>query len=249
MDRVCDFSGVYRGSIISDDAGIVVYKEKQRQEIRGRLVPKGRDGIRSDKQKRCETGGTENMNLNQEGVMTPVVGLGLRKQEVPIPKKNADRIGRIIRDGVRLRTQLETIKQAIEKNNELLIPHAENLAGVSGQKSVAFKSDIGIVEVKFSDAIKYLEKDMPKIKEILGPLFDQVFSTETTYAVNMTSIPELKKILKKKYDELIKEQDRYSHKKKLRDLLCDGDSEMTAELRKHVYLEPGKPTISFTEVA
>jgi len=180
--------------------------------------------------------------------MTSTVGLGLRKQEIPIPKKNADKIGRIIRDGIRLRQQLETIKQAIEANNQRLIPYADNLVAISGQKSVAFKSDAGIVEVKFGDVIKYFEKDMPKIKTVLGPLFDQAFSTETSYAVNITSIPELKIRLGKKYDELIKEQATYSHKKKLRDMICDGDSELTKELRKLVFIEAKKPSISFTWV-
>jgi len=179
----------------------------------------------------------------------PVVGIGARKKEIDVPSKNAQKIVRIIRDGVRLKQLIEVTKQDIEKNNQLIIPHAENLAGISGQKSVGFRSQDGTVEVKFTDGINYQQKDMPKIQGILGPLFDQAFTRETTYALNLIDIPEIKKLLGKKYDMLVKEQTIYSHKNKIRDMLSDGDSETSRELRKVIFIEPKKPLIRFDKVA
>jgi len=181
--------------------------------------------------------------------MSPVVGIGAQKKEIEVPNKNAQKIVRIIRDGLRLKELIEATKQDIEKNNQLLIPHAENLAGISGQKSVAFRSQDGTVEVKFTDGIKYQKKDIPKIQGILGPLFDQAFSRDTTYAVNVIDIPEIKKLLGKKYDSLVKEQTIYSHRNKIRDMLSDGDSKVSRELRKVIFIEPKKPSIRFDKVA
>ena len=174
-----------------------------------------------------------------------VVGIGARKKEFDVPTKNAQKISRIIRDGLRLKGLLETIKQEIEQNNQLLIPHAENFAGIAGQKSVAFRSGDGMAEVKFSDSISYSEKDMQKVKNILGPLFDQAFSRETSYAVNMIDIPEIEKLLGKDYDRLISEQTSHKHKKKLRDMLADGDSKISKKLREVIFIEPKKPSVVF----
>ena len=177
--------------------------------------------------------------------MTGVVGIGARNKEFEIPTKNARKISPIISKGVKLIQQLEAIRQEIEKNNQLLIPHAENLAGLSGQKKVGFKSPDGIVSVTFSDSLLYSEKDIPKIKAILGPLFDQVFSAETTYAVNMVDIPEIRKLLGKNYETLIKEQTSHKHKTKLRDMLSNGDSETSKALRDVVTIEAKKPAVKF----
>jgi len=177
------------------------------------------------------------------------VGIGLRAKEIDIPKKNSQKIDRIIKDGVRLKKHLEDTKQEVERNNQLLIPHAENLAGISGQKTVGFQSPHGSVKVTFGDKIVYRESDMPKIKGILGPVFDQVFTRETTYAVSISEIPEIKRLLGKMYDTLIKEQDSHSHKKKIRDILSDGDSEVSKKLRKIVLIAPNKPSIVFNKDA
>jgi len=177
-----------------------------------------------------------------------VVGIGARKKEFDIPTKNSRKIAQIIKEGVQLKKQLEEIKHQIEANNQRLIPHAENLAGISGQKTVSFKSHNGLVTVKFGDTIIYEEKDIPKIKGILGPLFDQAFSRETSFAVNITDIFEIKKLLGKNFEKLIKEQTTHKHKKNLRDLLSDGDNEISKKLRAVIMIEAGKPSISFETV-
>ena len=174
-----------------------------------------------------------------------VIGIGARKKEFEVPPKNGRKIGQIIRKGVLLKQQLETTKQEIEKNNQLLIPHAENLAGMSGQKTVAFKDHNGLVTVKFGDTILYEEKDIAKIKTILGPVFDTVFSRETSFAVNMTDIPEIQKLLGKNYEKLIQEQTKHKHKTKLRGILSDGDSDVSKKLRDVISIEPKKPSVSF----
>ena len=180
--------------------------------------------------------------------MTGVVGIGARNKEFEIPTKNARKIGPCIKKGVQLIARAKTILNEIEENNKLLIPHAENLAGISGQKKVGFKSPDGIVSVIFSDSLLYEEKDIPKIKKILGPLFDQVFSAETTYAVNMVDIPEIRKLLGKDYETLIKEQTSHKHKTKLRDMLSNGDSETSKALREIVIIEAKKPAVKFETV-
>ena len=180
--------------------------------------------------------------------MAGIVGLGARKKEFEVPTKNARKIAPLIKNGIHLKQQLGLIKIGIEENNKLLIPHAENLAGLSGQKKVGFKSHDGMVEITFSESLIYDEKDIPKLKKILGPLFEQVFSRETTYAVNVIDIPEIKKMLGKKYDSLIKEQTIHKHKQKLRDMLSDGDSETAGKLRNIITIEPKNPAIKFETV-
>ena len=173
------------------------------------------------------------------------VGIGLRAKEFEIPAKNSQKIDRIIKAGVALRKRLGEVQQAIEANNQLIIPHAENLAGISGQKKVGFQSKEGFVEIRFSDNIVYRESEMTKIKGILGPVFDQAFSRETVYALNLTDIPEIKRLLGKNYDQLVREQTIHKHKKKLRDMLSDGDSETSKKLREIILIEPNKPSITF----
>ena len=173
------------------------------------------------------------------------VGIGFRGKELEIPKKNSQKIDRIIRAGVALKKRLAEVQAAIDRNNELIIPHAENLAAISGQKKVAFTSREGYVEVRFSDSIVYNEKDMKKIKELLGPIFDQAFSRETVYALNLTDIPEVKRLLGKDYEKLVKEQTWHKHKKYLRDMLTDGDSEVGKKLREVILISPNKPSITF----
>lgn len=180
--------------------------------------------------------------------MTPVVAIGFRNREIDIPTKNADKIARLIKEGLKLKNLVEDLKQEIEKNNQLLIPHAENAMGVTGQKKVVFRSQDGTVEITFSDTVKFQEKDMEKFRKILGPLFDQAFITETSYAVSIANIPALKAALGKKYDTLIKEQTTHKHRQKLRNMLSDGDSETSKKLRDLVIIEDRKPTISYRNV-
>ncbi|MBA7533149.1 hypothetical protein ES705_25384 [subsurface metagenome] len=180
--------------------------------------------------------------------MTPVVAIGTRNKEIEIPSKNANKIARIIKEGLKLKNLSDDLKQEIEKNKLLLIPHAENAMGLTSQKKVIFKCQEGTAEITFSDAVKYLEKDMVKFRKILGPLFDQAFTTDTSYAVSVANIPELKAALGKKYDTLIKEQTTHTHRKKLRDMLSDGDSETSKKLRGLVLIEDKKPTISYKNV-
>ena len=177
-----------------------------------------------------------------------VIGIGAQKKEYEIPPKTGRKITQIIRKGVDLKQQLETTKQEIEKNNQLLIPHAEHLAGMSGQKTVSFKSHNGKVTVKFGDVIIYVEKEIPKIKEILGPLFDTFFSRETSFAVNLTDIPEIEKLLGKNFSRLIQEQTTHKHKTKIRTILSDGDSDVSKKLRDVISIEPKKPSVSFETV-
>ena len=177
-----------------------------------------------------------------------VVGIGAQKKEFDIPTKNARKIAQIIQEGVRLKKQSDEIKQQIEANIQQIIPHAENFASISGQKTVSFKSNNGLVTVKFGDTVLYEEKDIPKLKGILGPLFDQAFSRETLFAMNLTDIPEIQKLLGKNFERLIKEQSSYKHKPKLRGLLSDGDSKLSKELRKVIMIEAKKPSVSFETV-
>jgi len=177
-----------------------------------------------------------------------VVGIGARKKEFDIPTKTARKIAPIIKNGIHLKQQQGLIKLGLEENNRLLIPHAENLAGISGQKKIGFKSPDGMVEVTFSESLIYNEKDIPKLKKILGPLFEQVFSRETTYAVNVVDIPEIKELLGKKYESLIKEQSSHKHKPKLRDMLSDGDSETAKKLRDVITIEPKNPAVKYETV-
>ena len=180
--------------------------------------------------------------------MTPVVAIGTRNSEIDIPSKNADKIARLIKAGLKLKNLIEDLKQEIEKNNLNLIPHAENAMGITGQKKVIFRSQDGTVEITFSDTIKYQEKDMGKFRKVLGPLFDQAFTTDTSYAVSIVNIPELKAALGKKYDTLIKEQTTHKHRQKLRNMLSDGDSETSKKLRELVLIESKKPAISYKNV-
>jgi hypothetical protein len=174
-----------------------------------------------------------------------VVGIGARKKKFDVPTKNARKIAEIIRDGVKFMKNLEVIKGKIEETKQRIIPYAENLAGISGQKTVAFKSVDGQVKVVFGDQIIYKEKDIMKIKAILGPLFDTAFTCTTTFAVNLVDIPEIKKKLGKDFDRLIQEQKTHKHKQKLRDLLSDGDSEVSKQLREVILIEAKSPSITF----
>jgi len=180
--------------------------------------------------------------------MTPVVAIGARNKKIEVPTKNANKIAILIKKGLKLLSTIDELKAEIENNNQLLIPHAENAMGITGQKKIVFTSDIGTAEITFSDAILYDEKNMEKFKKILGPLFDQAFTTDTGYAVNVVDIPELKKALGNKYETLIKEQTTHKHRQQLRDMLSDGDSETAKKLRELVLIENKKPSITYKNV-
>lgn len=175
-------------------------------------------------------------------------GIGARGKEYPVPSKTGTKISNIIRTGIMLKKDKDNNQAEIEENKKLLIPHAENLAGLCGQKSVRFKCSFGLADIKFSDSIKFLKKDITKIKNILGPLFEQMFSKEITYAVNVADIPEIKKILGKNYERLVSEQENFKHKPKIRDMLADGDNPTGKKLRKFIYIEQSKPSVAFTGV-
>jgi hypothetical protein len=180
--------------------------------------------------------------------MAPVIGIGARKKEYPVPTNNARKIAAIIADGIRLQEQLAQIKAEIEKNSQLLIPHAEHLSGLSDQKTVMFRSEDGQATVKFGDQLIYSEKEVAKAEKILGPLFDQAFSRETSFAVSILDIPEIEKKLGKDFDRLVKKQTTHKHKPKLRELLADGDSQIGMKLREVIVIEATKPSVKFEKI-
>jgi len=180
--------------------------------------------------------------------MVPVVGIGARKKEFPVPTNNARKIAKIISDGLRLQDQLAKIKVSIEENIKLIIPHAENLAAMADQKTVIFRAEDGQVKVGFGDQLLYGEKEVLKAEKILGPSFDQVFSRETSFAVSVLDIHEIEKKLGKDFDRLVKRQTAYKHKPKLRDLLADADSPVGQKLREVIRLEATRPTVKFEKV-
>ena len=176
------------------------------------------------------------------------VGIGARQKEIPVPTQNGRKIAELIREGIKLQIQIGILKGQLEENNKLLIPHAEHLAAMSDQKTVGFKAPTGKVTITFGDLINYAEKDMPKIKKILGPLFDKAFSTLVTYDVNAEDIPDIKKLLGKEYERLIAEQPIYTHTKELRNLLSDGDSKVGEKLRDVIIIEQARPKVKYETV-
>lgn len=178
-----------------------------------------------------------------------VTALGMRKKELEVPKKNGKRIERIIKRGIVLKQRFEDIKQQIEQNNQALLPHAENLTMKTGLKSAVFKSIDGMVTVKFSDSVVYDDKDMKTIREILGPLFIQMFHEVPKFAVNTEDIPEIMKRLGKDSKRLIQVQATFKHTKELLSILSDGDSDLSRKLRDYIFIEPKKPSITFENVS
>jgi len=177
-----------------------------------------------------------------------VTALSERKRELEVPAKNGKRIEAIIRKGLYLKNKSNEIKQATEKNNARLIPHAENLTAKTGLKSAVFKSEDGKVTVKFNESIVYDEKDMDHIKAVLGPIFTQMFHEVPRFAVNPEDIPEIKERLGLEFKRLVKVQKTHKHTKALLNLISDGDNEVARELRNHISVEPKKPTISYETV-
>lgn len=177
-----------------------------------------------------------------------VKAVGVRKKELSVPAKNGSRIARIIKRGLQLKQRLEETRQSIEKNNQILLPHAENLTAKTGLKSAVFKGDEGMVTVKFSESISYDEKDMAAIKEILGPIFTQMFHEVPSFAVNPEDIPEIMKRLGKDFNRLVKVQTTHKHTKSLLDILSDGDSEIAKKLRVHIMIEANKPSVSYESI-
>ena len=177
-----------------------------------------------------------------------VVAIDKGKKELEIPGKNRLRIAQIIKRGIQLKKSMEGVRQNIEKNNQSLIPHAENLAEKTGLKSAVFKGIEGTVTVKFTETIRYEEKDIGTVKEILGPIFTQMFHEIPSFAVNPENIPEIKKLLGKNFDRLVHIQATCKHTKALIDILSDGDSEVSRKLRDFVFIEPRKPSVSYDPV-
>jgi hypothetical protein len=177
-----------------------------------------------------------------------VVAVGKQKKEVDVAEQNGNRLERIIKKGLQLKERLDKIKVEIEKNNQLIIPHAEHLIEKTGLKSATFKSADGMVTVKFTESISYEDKDMQTIKEILGPIYTQMFHEVPSFAVNPGSIPEIQKMLGKDFGRLVQVQATYSHTKNLLDILADGDSEVARKLRDFVQIVVKKPTITYETV-
>ena len=178
-----------------------------------------------------------------------VKAVGTRKKELPVPQKNGNRITGIIKRGLQLKRRLEETKQNIEKNNQILLPHAENLTVKTGLKSAVFKSEEGMVTVKFSASILWDEKDMAAVKEILGPIFTQMFHEVPSFAVNPEDIPEIMKRLGRDFNRLVKVQTVHKHTKSLVNLISDGDSEIAKKLRTHIMIEAKKPSVSYESIS
>lgn len=169
------------------------------------------------------------------------------KKETPLDPKQSGRIRPLIRNGVKLKKQGETAKGKLEQNNARLLPYAEDLRETTGLSTATFKSPDGTVTVRFTDAITFDEADIPKIKGILGPRFDRIFTSTPFCAVNETDIPEIKKKLGKDFDRLIAVETSFSHTKELRELLCDADDPLGKRLRKYVNVQAKKPVFSYEE--
>lgn len=183
---------------------------------------------------------------NVEGTMTKA--LGNRKKEVELPKKTGNRIGTIIRKGLSLKRSIATINTKIKENTEAIIPFAAIQAEMTGMKSATFRSEDGEVTVKFGEKITYDEADIPKIKAILGPIFDQMFHTIPTFAVNTEDIPEIEQHLGRDFSRLVQKQETVRHTKDFLALIADADSPISKKVRDFVSVQATKPAVSFDTV-
>ena len=170
------------------------------------------------------------------------------KKEVEMDAKSAISIFKLIKNGLGLKILMAISKAKLEKNNEKLIPFAENLAESTGLKSSTFKTELGSVTVKFTDGISYDEKDMPKIKKALGPLYTKMFTEIPMYTVNPDDIPEIKNKLGEDFTRLLGEQPSYKPTLELRKLLCDADNERGKKVREYVSIVNNKPTVTYERV-
>jgi len=178
-----------------------------------------------------------------------VTALTRGRKEVSVPKGHDRKIDAIIRKGLQLKARLVLTREAIETNNDRLIPYAEQLAGSTGLKSAVFRGSQGTVTVKFNERIVYDEKDMAKIKTALGPIFSQMFHEVPSFAVNPEDIPEIKEKLGADFDRLVQQQATFKHTMELAGLIADGDSETAKRLRDFISIETKKPTVSYERTA
>jgi hypothetical protein len=169
------------------------------------------------------------------------------KKEDDVNPKHAAKIRPLIKKGVDLVKRLAQTKIAIEENNARLLPFAEDLRETTALSFSIFKSDQGMVTVKFSDVIVFEEKNIPKIKKILGGNFSKMFTENVTYSVNQENIPKIKERLGSDFELYFAETKTHTHTKELRALLCDGDSKEGKKLRDFVSIEPKKPTFGYEE--
>lgn len=178
-----------------------------------------------------------------------VEALTRNKKAVEVPAKDARPIDRLIKRGITLKTRLAVTKVAIEATNEKLLPYCEELAMSTGLKSATFRGTQGQVVAKFSEGILYESKDIPKIKEILGPLYTTAFHEVPSFSFNPADLPEIKKLLGKDFSRLFHMQLNVSHTDELKKLLVDGDSETSKKLRDYVSIESKKPSFSYEKTA
>lgn len=171
-----------------------------------------------------------------------------REEEIEDPRKAA-KIRGLIRQALALKRKMETAQAKLAETNAALLPFAEDLRTITGLQTATFKADEGTVVVKFAEKIGYDTKDMAKIREVLGPVFAQVFHVVPSFAVAPESIPEIKKKLGADFDRLVKVQETYKHTDALKAYVTDGDSAIGKQLREYVTIEPCKPSFSYEEAA
>jgi hypothetical protein len=173
------------------------------------------------------------------------VALGFRKKEIELPSKTGSKIGTIIKEGLSLKRSLSAINTKIKDNNEAIIPFAETHVAKTGMKSATFRSEEGEVKVLFGERITYDEADIPKIKAILGPIFDQMFHTIPSFAVNTEDIPEIEQRLGRDFPRLVQKQEKFVHTKDFLALIADADSPISKKVRDFVSVQASKPAVSF----
>lgn len=173
------------------------------------------------------------------------IAFGKGKKVISLPEKTGRKIAGIIKRGLALKAKTAQMKAEIEKNNASIIPFADKNREVTGLKSAVFKSDDGKVNVKYTSTVVYEEKDMPKIREILGPAYPLYFNEVPGFVVNGEDIPEITKKLGADTDRLVHRHNMISHTPRFVELLCDGDSKLGKQLRDLAYIRPNTPTVSY----
>ena len=168
------------------------------------------------------------------------------KKEMEVDAKIAGKIRMCIRQGLVLKRKIELAKAALEVNNERLLPFAEDLRVTTQLTSSTFRSEDGEVTVKFSEALAWEEKDMPRIKAISGPLFTTLFHEIPMFAVNSEDIPEIQRKLGKDFERLVSQQSCFKHTPALKDILTN-ESTLGTKLGNYILVKPKAPSFGYTE--
>jgi hypothetical protein len=170
------------------------------------------------------------------------------KKEEEMSPKHVKAILPLIKQGIALVKKAAEIKIKLVELNARLLPWADELRELTKLQTATFKSEIGTAVVKFSESLAWDEKDMPRIKRAAGPLFSTLFHEIPQFSLNMDAIPEIKRKLGADFEKLVILTPTYKHTPALKDILCDGDSQVGKELREYIRIEPGKPVFGYEEI-